>query len=507
MKPAAMLLLILSIPLWGQGGITNIKEFLKTCPNNDPAIAQIRADFEFRNQGNLVTNIPCTEPFNQMDPAAISSELALLQSLRVMYYMDQGRSNYLPWTPLRLYDWVKSKISGINFLPGGSFSCCQTINGKTFVSGRILDTLSLGEYRKFTGISGGISVIAHEARHVDGFAHVSCCAAGPGSCDQAYDERNLTAYGVQNYLARAWLTGGINVGMFCSYSNEILNANQYVFSEAQDGQTRFCDAKPPASPSLQIPDTPFGACSLRTIPLAQNALTNAANYNTTIWPGMIATIFGANSGSSVDALATVTNGKLGTTAGNTQVLFNGVPGPMIYSTLNQVSAIAPFSLLDGGISINSVHDVFIEVNNNGKLSSIIDMIVRGSGAGVFTLDRSGNGQAAAINQDGTINGVDHPISRGQAISVYATGLGQTSPAQTDGQIVPLGEPYPRVVGNIQASVGGFNATVLYAGAAPLSVAGLTQINVLVPQNAPTGPAVPIIVSFGPSNQRVTIAVN
>jgi len=116
MRLAGLLLLAMSTTLWSQSGIVNIKEFLKTCPNNDPAIATIRADFEIRNSGNVVTNIACTEPYNQMNPTALTAELVMLQSLRVMYYMDQGRSNYLPWTPLRLYDWVKSKVGGLNIV-------------------------------------------------------------------------------------------------------------------------------------------------------------------------------------------------------------------------------------------------------------------------------------------------------------------------------------------------------------------------------------------------------
>jgi uncharacterized protein (TIGR03437 family) len=202
----------------------------------------------------------------------------------------------------------------------------------------------------------------------------------------------------------------------------------------------------------------------------------------------------------------VANGVLGNTAGGTQVLFNGIAGPMIYSTQNQVSAIAPFSLLAGGASFNGVEHVYVEVSNNGKLSTILDLPVAGSSAGVFTLDRTGSGQAAAVNQDFNINGTDHPVPRGQAISLYATGLGQTTPAQTDGEIVPLSEPFPRVQGTPSVTIGGLPAQVLYAGAAPGSVAGLTQINVVVPQNVTPGAAVPFTVSFGPFTQKVTIAV-
>jgi uncharacterized protein (TIGR03437 family) len=506
MRSASFLFLACSATLWGQGGIVNIKDFLKTCPNNDPAIATIRADFEIRNQGNVVTNIACTEPYNQMNPSALTSELVMLQSLRVMYYMDQGRSNYLPWTPLRLYDWVKSKVGGLNIVSGSGSSCCQSFNGKNFITVGTFDQLSLTGYQTFSGISGGIGLLGHEARHVDGFPHVSCCAVGANSCDQTYDEKNITPYGIQNYLARAWLTGSINVGFFCQYSNEIRLTNQFIFSEAQDGQNRFCDTKPPASPVLQLSDTPGGVCSLRTIALVPNALTNAADYANTIFPGMIATIFGANVGSATLTSGTVTNGVLGTTAGGTQTFFNGVAGPMIYSTQNQISAIAPFSLLAGGASVGGQTHVYIEVANNGKLSSILDMAVTFSSAGVFTLDGSGSGQAAAVNQDGSINSASNPVPRGQIISVYATGLGQTIPAQTDGEIVPAVEPFPRVQGTVQASVNGFNSQIQYAGAAPGAVAGLTQINVVVPQNTTPGPAVPIVISFGPSTQKVTIAV-
>lgn len=257
---------------------------------------------------------------------------------------------------------------------------------------------------------------------------------------------------------------------------------------------------------LQISDTPGGPCSLRTLTLASNALTNAANYNNTIWPGMIATIFGSNIGSAALTSGTVANGVLGTDSGGTQTYFNGVAGPMIYSTQNQISAIAPFSLLAGGSPINGQTHVFIEVVNGGKMSSILDMPAVGSSAGVFTLDRTGSGQAAAVNQDGSINGASSPVPRGQIISVYATGLGQTDPAQTDGEIVPLAEPFPRVQGNILASVGGFNAQIQYAGAAPGAVAGLSQINVVVPQTVTPGAAVPIVISYGPFTQKVTIAV-
>jgi uncharacterized protein (TIGR03437 family) len=58
------------------------------------------------------------------------------------------------------------------------------------------------------------------------------------------------------------------------------------------------------------------------------------------------------------------------------------------------------------------------------------------------------------------------------------------------------------------TIGGQNAAVQYAGSAPDSIAGLLQVNAVVPQSVAPGSAVPIIVSVGgsPSQSGVTIAV-
>jgi uncharacterized protein (TIGR03437 family) len=495
---------LVAAPLHAQ--IANIKDFLKTCPDNDPAIAQIKADFAFYDNGVAVTSIPCTEPYNQMDPAKMNTELAILQSLRVMYYMDRGRSNYLPWTSLRLYDWIKSKIAGINFVPGSSFACCTTVAGKNVIFGRVLDTLSIGGYRDFTGISGGIGVIAHEARHVDGFPHVGCCPVGAGACDQSYDEKNLSPYGIQDWLAHNWLNGNINVGMFCSLSNEIRTTTQYLASE--NTQNRFCDTKPPVIPTMAIADTPGGACSLRTLQLATNGVANGANYVTTnLWNGSITVLFGSNIGPAtpVTSPSITPQRTIATTLGNTQVFFDGVAAPMIYAYPNQLSAVAPFSLGTGGANINGVNNDYVEVQSNGKLSNIVAVQHQRSSPGIFALDGSGTGQAAALNQDFTINGAGNPAARGSVIQLFATGFGQTNPPLTDGQLNPSTPPLATIT-SPGVSIGGTFAQVVYAGAAPEAIAGLYQINAVIPNGIQPGDAIPVKITFGDTSNTVSIAV-
>jgi len=129
--------------------------------------------------------------------------------------------------------------------------------------------------------------------------------------------------------------------------------------------------------------------------------------------------------------------------------------------------------------------------------------------GLFTADGTGAGQAAAINQDGTINSASNPAPIGSIISLYATGGGQTSPAGVDGQVSTL--PLARQSLPVLVSIGEQIVTtqLQYAGPAPGEIAGLMQINVPLPLGLKTGSAVPVAILVGfvsRSQSNVTIAV-
>src|SRR5512140_3545788 len=107
--------------------IPNIGRFLDQCPQNDPAFAQILTDFKIRRSGVLASVPPCTEPVSAMATADYTDVLIVLQGLRVIYYMDRGQHGHLPWTGGTLYEWMHSKIGGIDIVPGGSF-CCEVFD-------------------------------------------------------------------------------------------------------------------------------------------------------------------------------------------------------------------------------------------------------------------------------------------------------------------------------------------------------------------------------------------
>jgi len=126
---------------------------------------------------------------------------------------------------------------------------------------------------------------------------------------------------------------------------------------------------------------------------------------------------------------------------------------------------------------------------------------------IFTLNGSGTGQAAAINnKDGGINGAGKPAKVGDYVQLYVTGVGQTTPAGTDGAINTT--PLPSANG-VKVTIGGQNATVNFAGGAPGSVQGVIQVNALIPSGITVGNAVPVLVQVGISNSQpgVTLAIS
>lgn len=244
------------------GQITDIKAFLNQCPTSDPAYSVIRKDFEIRLNGIKVTEIPCTEPVSAMNSANYTNPLIYLQTLRVIYYMDRAMSlPHLPWTSLSLYDWMKSKVNGINIREGVSGGyCCENLDGKIFFVAGNQDEQNREFDKKWAGISGNVDFFAHEVRHRDGngYYHSSCCGI-PGGCDDEYNENDLGAYGIQYWLNKSWLTGFIYVGARTSYSDTEINEliNWHLSGLNSQYNLRFCKNIPELINLKDIP-TPLG---------------------------------------------------------------------------------------------------------------------------------------------------------------------------------------------------------------------------------------------------------
>jgi uncharacterized protein (TIGR03437 family) len=231
------------------------------------------------------------------------------------------------------------------------------------------------------------------------------------------------------------------------------------------------------------------------------AVANAAsNLTGAISPGEVVVLYGSGIGpTQLVKAAPGSDGSYGTQLANTSVSFNGIAAPMIYAWAAQTAAIVPYGIAGATAQVT--------VTYQGQTSAPFSVSIASSAPGIFTLDSSGHGPAAAVNQDGiTVNTAAAPTKIGDIISLYATGEGQTTPAGVDGKAASVPYPHPNLP--VTVTVGGQNAPVKYAGGAPGMVAGLMQVNVQIPAGIQTGNAVPVVLRVGDvlSQGGVTISV-
>jgi uncharacterized protein (TIGR03437 family) len=238
-----------------------------------------------------------------------------------------------------------------------------------------------------------------------------------------------------------------------------------------------------------------------------NGVTNAASYATgAVSPGELVTIFGTAIGPATAAGATTdpATGKLATTIGGVQVLFNGTAAPMIYASSTQVSAVVPYEMA-------SVASPSVWIKYAGQASNAYQLTTTTTVPGLFTQNASGSGPGAILNQDNSVNGPGNRAAKGSIVQVFMTGEGQTSPPGVTGAITAATLPPPQVTPAPLLAVGvtinGQPALYVYAGEAPGLVAGMMQLNVQIPANAPSGD-LPILVSIGgnTSQKGVTVSV-
>jgi uncharacterized protein (TIGR03437 family) len=227
-------------------------------------------------------------------------------------------------------------------------------------------------------------------------------------------------------------------------------------------------------------------------------IVNAASYaDGPVAPGEIVAILGQGLGpTDVVTGAFDATGSLPGQLQGTQVTFNGVPAPVIYTSDGAVAAIVPYE-----ISGADNATVLLSYNGASAAPQILPLAV--AAPGIFSGDASGSGAGAILNADYTLNTPDNPAQGGSVVVVYATGGGPTNPPASTGTITHTATA---LSSNVMVTVDGQPAQVLYAGNAGGEVAGAIQLNLLLPTGI-TG-QVPIIATVNnqPSQSTVTVSV-
>jgi uncharacterized protein (TIGR03437 family) len=243
------------------------------------------------------------------------------------------------------------------------------------------------------------------------------------------------------------------------------------------------------------------ACAQPTI----GAIVNAASFapapkdstskpigDTVIAQGSIFTIFGTGLGG---AAASAPSLPLGTTLNGVSisVTSNGktLAALPVFVSAGQLNAIVP--------STTPIGEATVTVTFNGQTSAGAKVQVAKSSLGIFTNGLNGPAvaQIARSSTDVTLNQLTNPALPGQVMILYGTGLGAISGADND-------KPGAVQVGNnVSATIGGKQASILYAGRSP-DFPGLDQINIQLPGDVPAGCYTPaeVTATNQPSNTFV-----
>ena len=189
---------------------------------------------------------------------------------------------------------------------------------------------------------------------------------------------------------------------------------------------------------------------------------------------------------------------LSTNVGGTQVLVDGIPSPVLFSSATQVNAILPYSLT--GQTSATVQLVY-----QGVPSTVLTMPIQPATPGIFASNASGQGGGAILNQDLSVNSPTNPAAAGTIVAIYGGGGGQTNPLGADGLLIPLTTPFPTPVLPATVTIGGQTAQVLYYGDAPGLVDGVLQINAMIPAGTASGPQ-PVQFTVGTAASQSNVVV-
>ena len=234
-------------------------------------------------------------------------------------------------------------------------------------------------------------------------------------------------------------------------------------------------------------------------PSAVTQISNgASNVAGSIAPGEIVVLNGFTIGPSPLAAAAIpAAGTAATSVGATSVTFNGVPAPILYSSASATSAVVPYE-------VSGASTAQVVVTYKSQPSSAFTAQVVSSAPGIFTSTESGSGQIVAVNPDNSINSSSNPAAAGSAVLLYATGEGATDPAGQDGVITT--DFFHTPLASVSLTIGGKPATVVFAGSAPGMIAGVLEVEAIVPAGAGTG-AVPVVLTVGSASSQTTATIS
>lgn len=215
-----------------------------------------------------------------------------------------------------------------------------------------------------------------------------------------------------------------------------------------------------------------------------NSIANSAAGVTGLYaPNTFVTIYGQNLAYTTQQLsaADVSGGLLPTVLGGTgvHVFINNIPAYIYYVSPTQVNVLVPTNLIAGPANLQLVVD--------GLAGPAVPITLGVAAPSLFQSDAT---TVLAVHLDNSLITAASPAKSGEIIVLYATGVGPTIPAAVPDQI-PQQAATVTPLSSFSLLLNGTPVDprqILYVGVTP-KFAGLFQINLQLPSNAPSNPEV------------------
>jgi uncharacterized protein (TIGR03437 family) len=198
-------------------------------------------------------------------------------------------------------------------------------------------------------------------------------------------------------------------------------------------------------------------------PLVQsNSVVNGASFTSSLAAGELVSIFGQRLASGISQASGF---PLPISLDGSTVTLNGTPMALTFASPGQINAALPLDALGPATVRVTTPAGFAETAIN-----IADVA-----PAIFP--------SAITHADGTPVSATAPVTPGETLVIYMTGLGQVDGMIGAGQAAPL-SPLLRVLAPVQVQIGAITPiTPGFAGLTP-GLVGVYQVNVAVPQNLP-----------------------
>jgi uncharacterized protein (TIGR03437 family) len=223
---------------------------------------------------------------------------------------------------------------------------------------------------------------------------------------------------------------------------------------------------------------------------AQGIVNGATGQSGAIAAGEIVSLFGSNLGPDPGAGPSLeTHISLSTEVEHTQVRFDGLPAAILFTGGGQINAVVPEGVRDNG-------QILVQVFRNSVPSPKVFVDAAPYRPGLFSYVAGGKPYAAATDDAGRLQGPKAPLARGKPATFYGTGVGLAPGLAANAVAVRPAA----LAATPSMTIGGRPVEVTYAGAAPGLTAGVAQLNVIIPKDAPPGDAIEAIVTVGGRSQ-------